>query len=489
MNESMNSENSSKAQESNRGKMESLYKAFNDLNWDNQKNLTIDDIIFFLNSNSPKGKFDEDLCQNLLKFLGFESSDSITVEDFIQNYMKFDSNLQKSKEEFNNRLLTRQNALSNLEEQCNKYKGEELDSEGFCKEAKLTIEISGIDISADLSNINVAQILIEVLYCGQTYQKFFDIKNDEQNNNKIFELKPQKKTDNFIIVLKCVSDSNEILEIGRREFPIDQIITQDEYDAVISIPDENNENIEVATINTKIIFFWSYYQSFLEKKNETEQKIEKIKKDISETERFCKEINNIYLKNKKIEQQTNQNNISTNYKVLKPNNDASKTNYIDIENNNNNEISNNEYNEALKNNMFEIKSNDNFFRNSGNVKPEMIKTIKAMGICLIGLGLLNGFHKNEFHNELCGILFILSCYDIFQGNLEKTKFLNKFNFYFCLALLIFDIIWIFSYFTEEYDQVNCVGPTFLTKLFVGLSVIAKGFSAVMIHNKNKILNF
>lgn len=43
----MNSENSSKAQESNRGKMESLYKAFNDLNWDNQKNLTIDDIIFF----------------------------------------------------------------------------------------------------------------------------------------------------------------------------------------------------------------------------------------------------------------------------------------------------------------------------------------------------------------------------------------------------------------------------------------------------------
>jgi hypothetical protein len=32
MNESMNSENSSRAQENTRGKMESLYKAFNDLN-------------------------------------------------------------------------------------------------------------------------------------------------------------------------------------------------------------------------------------------------------------------------------------------------------------------------------------------------------------------------------------------------------------------------------------------------------------------------
>lgn len=487
MNESMHSEDSSKAQESTRGKMESLYKAFNDLNWDKQKNLTEDEIIFFLNSNSPKGKFDEDLCQNLLKFLGFENSDSITVEDFIQYYMRFDMNLQKSKEEFNNRLLTRQNTLSNLEEQCNKYKDEELDSEGFCKDAKLTVEISGIDISAELPNKNFVQILIEIIYCGQTYQKFFDINNDEQNNNKIFELKPQKKTDNFIIVLKCVSDNDEILEIGKREFPIDQIITQDEYDAVISIPDENNENVEVATINTKIVLFWSKYQFYLEKKNETEQKIEKIKKDLSETNRFCKEINNIYLKNKKIQQQPNQNNILSNYKVIKPSTDASKTNYIDIDNNN--DLNNNEYNEALKQNMFEIKSNDNYNRNSGNVNPEMIRTIKTMGVCIIALGLLNGFHKNEFHNELCGILFILSCYDIFQGDHEKAKLFNKFVFYYCLALLILDIFWIFSYFTEVYDEVNGVGPTILTKIIVALSVIAKGFSAVIIHNKNKILNF
>lgn len=487
MNESMHSEDSSKAQESTRGKMESLYKAFNDLNWDKQKNLTEDEIIFFLNSNSPKGKFDEDLCQNLLKFLGFENSDSITVEDFIQYYMRFDMNLQKSKEEFNNRLLTRQNTLSNLEEQCNKYKDEELDSEGFCKDAKLTVEISGIDISAELPNKNFVQILIEIIYCGQTYQKFFDINNDEQNNNKIFELKPQKKTDNFIIVLKCVSDNDEILEIGKREFPIDQIITQDEYDAVISIPDENNENVEVATINTKIVLFWSKYQFYLEKKNETEQKIEKIKKDLSETNRFCKEINNIYLKNKKIQQQSNQNNILSNYKVIKPSTDASKTNYIDIDNNN--DLNNNEYNEALKQNMFEIKSNDNYNRNSGNVNPEMIRTIKTMGVCIIALGLLNGFHKNEFHNELCGILFILSCYDIFQGDHEKAKLFNKFVFYYCLALLILDIFWIFSYFTEVYDEVNGVGPTILTKIIVALSVVAKGFSAVIIHNKNKILNF
>ncbi len=486
MNESMNSENSSRAQENTRGKMESLYKAFNDLNWEKQKNLSVDEIIFFLNSNSPRGKFDESLCKSLLKFLGLDNSDTITVEDFIQSYMKFDLNLQNSKEEFNNKLLTKQNSLNNLEEQCNKFKDEELDSEGFCKDAKLTIEITGIDIQADLQDVNVAQILIEILYNGQTYQKFFNTSNDEDNVNKIFELKPEKKTDNFLISLKCIDDNNQVIEIGSRDFPINKITTQDECDAVISIPDENNDAVEIATISTKIIFRWSNYQYYLDKKNETEQKIEKIKKDISETDRCCKEINNIYLKNKKIQTQQNANNIQWNDKIIKPNNEASKTNYIDIDNNN--ELNNNEYNQALKNNMFEIKSNDNFLQNVGNIKPEMLKTLKLMGICLIGLGLLNGFHKNEFHNELLGVFVFLSCYDIFEGNLENSKLINKFNLYFCLALLFLDIIWIFTYFTEEYNEINYVGPTFLTKVFTALSIIVKGFSAVLLRNKNKILN-
>ena len=486
MNESIQSDNSSKAQESTRGKMESLYKAFNDLNWDKQKNLTPEDVTFFLNSNSPSGKFDEALCKNLLKFLGFENSETITVEDFIQSYMKFDISLQKSIEEFNNKLLKRQNSLNNLEEQCNKYKNEELDEEGFCKDAKLTVEISGIDISSDLGNVNVVQILIEILYEGETFQKYFDINNDDENINKIFELKPSKKTDNFIITLKCISDTNEVIELGSREFPINKITTQDECDAVISIPDSNNDTVEVATINTKIIFLWSNYQFYLEKKNETELKIEKIKKDISETDRYCKEINNIYLKNMKIQQQVNPNEIQWNDKVIKPNNEGSKTNYIDIDNN---DMNNNGYNEDLKRNMFDNKSNDNFFKSGGNVDPKMLRTIKLAGICLIALGLLNGFHKNEFPNELCGILFLLSCYDIFQGNLEKIRLLNSFNFYFCLALLILDIIWVFSYFTEEYVEVNGIGPTFLTKLNVALSLILKGFSVVILRNKNKILNF
>ena len=68
-------------------------------------------------------------------------------------------------------------------------------------------------------------------------------------------MKPQKRTDNFIIVLKCVSDKNEKIEIGKREVTVDKIIMQDEFKAVISIFDRNNDNVEVAIITTKIVFF------------------------------------------------------------------------------------------------------------------------------------------------------------------------------------------------------------------------------------------
>ena len=479
MNESMQSDNSSKANESNRGKMESLYKAFNDLNWDKQKNLSSEDIIYFLNSNSPRGKFDEGLCQNLLKFLGFENIDSITVEEFIQNYMKFDSEMQKNKEEFKNKLLVRQNSLNNLEEQCNKYKNEELDSEGFCKDANLSIEISGIDIKSDLGEVNVVKIIIEVIYNGNKYEKYFDPADDDNNYNKKFELKPKKKTDILIVSLKCVLDNDDVLEIGKKEFPINQIITQDECEAQISIPEENNDAIEAAVISAKIIFLWSYYQLYSEKKNETEQKIEQIKKAISETEKYCKEINNIYLKNMKIQQQSNINNIQwDDNNIIRPNNDQPKSTYIDIENNNN-EI--NENNEEFQKDLFAINSNDNYYKNKDIPNPKKVSMLKMIGLCLLGLGILNGIHKNEFANELCGVLIFLSCYDIFQGNLEKIRFLKKFNFYYCLALLLLDILWIFNYFTEEYDELNGIGPTFLTKVFVGLSFVTKGFASVLLY--------
>ena len=480
MDNSIESENSSRFQDAKRGKLESLYKAFNDLNWDKQKNLTSEDIIYFLNINSQNGKFDPVLSGKLLAFLGLDNYNTITVEDFINYYMQFDSDLQKSKEEFNNKLLTRQNSLNNLEEQCNKYRDEQLDSEGLCENAKLTVEISDIDIKVDLGDLNIIQIIVEILYNNETQQKTFDVNQDDNDINKIFEFKPKSKTDNFIIILKCVSDNDQIIEIGNKEFPVNEITMQEEYSAQIEIPEINDETNVGAIINAKIFLYWSDYQYYADKKNETEQKIEKIKKTINETNKYCKEINDIYLKNMKIQQQPNNEEIEWNDKIIKPNNDKAKSSYIDIDNNERGSNLNNDENNQFRNNAFDINTNDNY-RNNNNNKSLFL--IKLLGLSLLGLGFADGFYRNEFPNQLLGVLIFLSCFNIFQGNREQIKFLNKFNFYMCLIVLLMDIIWMFCNFNSKTDEKYEGGYNKLTKIIVAISIITKGFSCVILFNK------
>ena len=480
MDNSIESENSSRFQDTKRGKLESLYKAFNDLNWDKQKNLTSEDIIYFLNINSQNGKFDPVLSGKLLAFLGLDNYNTITVEDFINYYMQFDSDLQKSKEEFNNKLLTRQNSLNNLEEQCNKYRDEQLDSEGLCENAKLTVEISDIDIKVDLGDLNIIQIIVEILYNNETQQKTFDVNQDDNDINKIFEFKPKSKTDNFIIILKCVSDNDQIIEIGNKEFPVNEITMQEEYSAQIEIPEINDETNVGAIIDAKIFLYWSDYQYYADKKNETEQKIEKIKKTINETNKYCKEINDIYLKNMKIQQQPNNEEIEWNDKIIKPNNDKAKSSYIDIDNNERGSNLNNDENNQFRNNAFDINTNDNY-RNNNNNKSLFL--IKLLGLSLLGLGFADGFYRNEFPNQLLGVLIFLSCFNIFQGNREQIKFLNKFNFYMCLIVLLMDIIWMFCNFNSKTDEKYEGGYNKLTKIIVAISIITKGFSCVILFNK------
>ena len=478
---SLNSENSSKSPDSQRGKIGSLYKAFSDLNWDKEKNLSIEDVIYFLNINSQSGQFDPILLEKLLSFLGLDNSNSITVEDFINLYMQFDLDLQKSKEEFNNKLLIKQNSLNNIEEKCIKYRNEQLDSEGLCKNAKLAIEISDIDIKVDLSNLNIIKIIIEILYNNEKQELSFDVNQDNNENiNKIFEFKPKSRMDNFIIVLKYLTDNNQIFEIGNKEFPVNEITMQEEYSAQIDIPEINNENNVGAVINAKILLYWSDYQYFIDKKNETEQKIEKIKKTINETNKYYKEINDIYLKNMKIQAQQNIE-IQWNENIIRPNNNKEKSSYIDIDNNGlESKLNNDKNNQDFRNNIFDIYSN-NDYRLNNNGKYFFL--IKVLGSLLLGLGIIDGFYRNEFSNQLLGLLIFLSCYNLFGGNIEKNKFINKFNFYFCLAVLFLDIIWMFSNFNSKIDNKYNGGYNKFTKFIVAISIIVKGFCSVILFNK------
>ena len=187
----------------------------------------------------------------------------------------------------------------------------------------------------------------------------------------------------------------------------------------------------------------------------------------------------------KIEPQTNLDNIQWSSQI-KPNNEQRKSSFIDVDNNElNSKYNNEEFNQGFKNNAFDINTNDDFYKNTQN--PKSLFLVKMLGLCVLCLACADGFYRNEFPNQLLGVFIFLSCFNIFGGNSEKNRLFNRFNCYLCLVLLLYDIIWMFSYFTLDSENMSLGGhSTFagkFTKFIVALNIIVKGFSSVILFMK------
>ena len=224
-NMSMASETSSKFNEESRIKIDILMNAFEELGWDNQKDLSQKEILFFLNKHSKQGQFDQTLAQKLFQILDVDNQNQITVEEFIKGYLQFEADLKKNNDEFNKRFMQEKNNFNNLEEQCRLYKSEKLSPEGFCENAKITVEITDVDIQKEIEEIN--SIIIKVIYNDKIEQKKLFMNNKNKNNNLIvnekFEFKPTSRKDRFEFIMIKVDEDNVESIIGSKKFPLDQI--------------------------------------------------------------------------------------------------------------------------------------------------------------------------------------------------------------------------------------------------------------------------
>ena len=257
---SMASETSSKFNEESRMKIDILINYFEELGWDNLKDLSQNEILLFLNKHSKQGQFDQTLAQKLFQILDVDNQNQITVEEFIKGYLQFEADLKKNNDEFNKRYMQEQNNYNNLEEQCRLYKSEKLSPEGFCENAKITVEITDVDVQKETEGIN--SIIIKVIYNEKTVEKKLLMNKKNNNNNLIvnekFEFKPTSRQDRFEFIMIKVDEDNVESIIGSKRFPLDQITSQEEYLVQITIPEmEGEQEIAAAIINCKIVLFWS----------------------------------------------------------------------------------------------------------------------------------------------------------------------------------------------------------------------------------------
>ena len=489
---SMASETSSKFNEESRIKIDILMNAFEELGWDNQKDLTQNEILLFLNGHSSQGQFDQTLAQKLFQILDVDDQNKITVEEFIKGYLQFEADLKKNNDEFNKRFMKEQNNYNNLEEQCRLYKSEKLSPEGFCENAKITVEINDVDIQKEIEGIN--SVIIKVIYNDKIEEKKLMINN--KNNNLIvnekFEFKPTSRKDKFEFIMLTVDEDNVESVIGSKRFPLDQITSQEEYLVQITIPEmEGDEEISAAVINCKIILFWSDYEFYEEKKKKSEAKLKKIKEASNKTSYYLQKIKEIYGDIKAYELGYNNNNL-----LKKPNNIEDQEKNFNINNYSNYTNDKNlttNFRQKIQNShldntndaIIEMKINNNY----QNIEYESIpfpgkKAVKMFSSCIILLGLLGSLKRPDFPNLVLGIITLLCCHIGINKGLKKGIKWFKNALLYDLILLLYDIIWLCTHYEFMFNnkftggKENTIG--IISVICCALNILIKAVLAALI---------
>lgn len=460
---SYQSETSSKFNEESRIKIDSFLAAFQNLGWDSSKELNQQEILYFLNGRTKDGQFDETLANKIFTVLDVDDSNTITVEEFIKGYLQFESDLKKNNEDFNRKYMQEQQNLNALSKQCSLYKSEKLNAEGLCENAKITVEITDVDIKKTLEGIK--SIIIRVIYNDEV--KEFRISGNNTQINEKFEFKPKSRRDRFEFIMKGINDRNKEFDIGSKVFALDSVVSQEEYTVQITIPEIEDENKPAAYINAKIILFWSDYELYETKMKKSEQKLRKLKDALNKTLQYLNKIKEVYGDN------SNQIDTGSGRQKFKS---GGRQNYQ------NDYGENQEEGEVYMMEDNGINGVNEMTGQYGNVGA--MNLIKILGLSCTLLGIMQSVKRPDFPNEVGGLMTFIGCFLAANNNANKAKGIFKFCFIALLVLILFDFIWLVNHITiiniDKYYGGHENFVMFFCVVFCAANIVLKSFLCVFL---------
>ena len=276
-----------------KAKIDSLVAGFFKTGYKSTSNINQSELIQFLNRRSSSGKFDPIISGKLFEVLSLDAMSTITVEEFINGFLQFEEEIQKNAEDFSIKLSKEEEIFSQIENDFKKYK-ESLTADGLCENAKVSGEITEIDIQKKLEGIK--EIIIKIIYNEKNEELHFkmgDISSNELEH-KTFEFKPTSRKDHFEFIMKGINDRNQEFDIGKKIFDLSNINSHEEYLVQIVVPEIDNEEIIAAFIKAKIVVFWSDYKKYEKQKKKAENKLKKLTIAKNKAEEYLKKIREIY---------------------------------------------------------------------------------------------------------------------------------------------------------------------------------------------------
>ena len=276
-----------------KAKIDSLVAGFFKTGYKSTSNINQSELIQFLNRRSSSGKFDPIISGKLFEVLSLDAMSTITVEEFINGFLQFEEEIQKNAEDFSIKLSKEEEIFSQIENDFKKYK-ESLTADGLCENAKVSGEITEIDIQKKLEGIK--EIIIKIIYNEKNEELHFkmgDISSNELEH-KTFEFKPTSRKDHFEFIMKGINDRNQEFDIGKKIFDLSDINSHEEYLVQIVVPEIENEEIIAAFIKAKIVVFWSDYKKYEKQMKKAENKLKKLTIAKNKAEEYLKKIREIY---------------------------------------------------------------------------------------------------------------------------------------------------------------------------------------------------
>ena len=272
-------------------KFSSLIRAFEDFSYKPQTRVGQSEFRLFLNKKSSSGNFDSQLGNKLFEILNIDNRSVIPIQEFVEGFLLFEEEVARNAESFRIKFLKEQEIYNKILKQCELYKAQNLNAEGFCKNAKISGEITDINIKKKLDGLK--EIIIVVIFNNKKEELHFKIGGDSTNLKKKFEFNPSSRKDHFEFVMKGVNEKNAEFDIGSKIFPLTDITSQEEYFVQIVVPEIDNAEQIAAYINASIILYMSdykYYEAMLRKQEKRMNKYKNAANKAAEYLRYVREI-------------------------------------------------------------------------------------------------------------------------------------------------------------------------------------------------------
>ena len=272
-------------------KFNSLIRAFEDFGYKSATKVGQGEFRLFLNKKSSSGNFDNLLCNKLFEILSIDNNSSISIQEFVEGFLLFEEEVARNAESFRIKFLKEQEIYNKILKQCELYRSQNLNAEGFCKNAKISGEITDIDIKKKIEGLK--EIIIIVIFNDKKEELHFKMGGETTNIKRSFQFRPSSRKDHFEFVMKGLNEKNVEFDIGSKIFPLDDITSQEEYFVQIVVPEIDNKDQVVAFINATILLYMSdykYYEAMLRKQEKRMNKYKNAANKAAEYLRYVREI-------------------------------------------------------------------------------------------------------------------------------------------------------------------------------------------------------